>query len=67
MHRSFQLDLGTGVSEYLCGEVDVHDTVSETAMYNLSVLTAGRSDHHALQALATGKAQTLVDELRADY
>jgi Mrp family chromosome partitioning ATPase len=65
--RSFQLPLDPGVSESLCGEVNVRDAVCETGMNNLFVLTAGRSDHHALQALANGKDKVLFDELREDY
>ena len=67
INRSFQLELDPGVSESLCGEVNVGDAVCETGMDNLSVLTAGRSDHHALRALANGKDQKLFDELREDF
>ena len=65
--RSFQLPLDPGVSESLCGEVDVRDAVSETGMNNLFVLTAGHSSHHALQALTNGKDQLLFAALQEDY
>ncbi|MBN2291385.1 MAG: AAA family ATPase [Pirellulales bacterium] len=65
--RSFQLPLVPGVSEVLCGEADVLDSVCETGMNNLFVLTAGQSSHHALQALANGKDQSMFAELQEDY
>lgn len=67
IHKAFQLPLDPGVSECLCGEVNSGDAVVETGIDNLFVLTSGRSDHHALQALANGKDRLLFEELREQY
>ena len=65
--KAFQLPLHPGVSEALCGENEILDLVQPTGMKNLSVVTAGRCDVHALQALSSGVDERLFEELRAEY
>ena len=65
--KAFQLPLHPGVSEALCGENEILDLVQPTGMKNLSVVTAGRCDVHALQALSSGVDERLFDELRGEY
>lgn len=62
----FGLPLEPGVSEVLRGEQDVSEVVRETGTDNLSVVTAGRWDRHALRALANGAAGSLFEALRAE-
>ncbi|MBN2022627.1 MAG: AAA family ATPase [Pirellulales bacterium] len=65
--KAFQLPLQPGVSEALCGESEIHDLAQATGTKNLSVITAGRCDRHALQALANGMDQRILDTLRAEF
>lgn len=65
--KAFQLPLHPGVSEALCGENDVATLPQDTGLANLQVITAGRCDRHALQALAKGGDKLLFDALRQRY
>lgn len=65
--KAFQLSLDPGVSEALCGQADVLETVHATSTDNLSVMTAGRCDRHALKALANGADGRLFDELSTEF
>jgi capsular exopolysaccharide synthesis family protein len=62
--KAFQLPLHPGVSETLCGENEAADLLQPTGFANLDVITAGRCDRHALQALANGGDRQLFDKLR---
>ena len=61
------LPLEPGVSEVLRGQSDASEVARETGTDNLSVVTAGRWDRHALTALANGAAGKLLGALRAEY
>lgn len=65
--KAFQLPLHPGVSEALCGESTIEDLPQATSLANLEVITAGRCDRHALQALANGGDKRLFDALRERY
>jgi polysaccharide biosynthesis transport protein len=65
--KAFQLPLHPGVSEALCGENDILGLAQPTGTKNLSVVTAGRCDRHALQALSNGVDQRLFEQLRGEY
>ena len=65
--KAFQLPLHPGVSEALCGENDILSLAQPTGTKNLSVVTAGRCDRHALQALSNGVDQRLFEQLRGEY
>ena len=62
----FSLPLEPGVSEILRGESELGDAIHTTGTENLSVVTAGRWDRHALAALANGASGPLFDELRSE-
>jgi capsular exopolysaccharide synthesis family protein len=65
--KAFQLSLDPGVSEALCGQADALEAVQATSTDNLSVMTAGRCDRHALKALANGADERLFNELRTEF
>jgi capsular exopolysaccharide synthesis family protein len=65
--KAFQLPLHPGISEALCGENDVKSLPQSTGLPNLDVVTAGRCDRHALQALANGSDKQLFEEFREKY
>ena len=63
----FGVPLEPGVSEVLRGETDLEGLNHPTGSSNLSVMTAGRWDRHALAALANGAAGAMFKELRAEH
>ena len=63
----FDLPLGPGVCEVLRGEVDVADIIQPTSAPLLSLLTAGRCDASAIEALAHGSLQRIFDEVRDQF
>lgn len=63
----FGLPLEPGVSEALRGEANLDLPVHATGTDNLSVVTAGRWDRHALAALANGAAAQIFERLRAEH
>ena len=65
--KAFQLPLDPGVSESLCGEADVRELGKSVGINNLSVVTAGRCDRHALQALANGEDERILTQLKNEY
>jgi polysaccharide biosynthesis transport protein len=67
-HREFgQLPLEPGVCDILRGQSVLADVAHETAIENLSVITAGRLDRFTSAALSSGGAATLFKELRETY
>ena len=65
--KAFQLPLDPGVSEVLCQEATVADVVQPIDFPNLSVVTSGRCDRLALQALANGGDALIFEELRKEF
>lgn len=66
-HEVFGLSLRPGVCEVLRGEAELSDLVHPTESENLSVVTAGRWDRHALAALANAAAGAMFEKLRGQY
>lgn len=63
----FDLPLGPGVCEVLRGESDVADVIQPTSAPLLSLITAGRCDASAIEALAHGSLQRLFDDVRGQF
>ena len=63
----FDLPLEPGVCEILRDEVDVADVIQPTTAPLLSLLTAGRCDSSAIEALAHGSLQRLFDEVHGQF
>ena len=63
----FDLPLGPGVCEILRGESDAADVIQPTSAPLLSLLTAGRCDSSAIEALAHGSLQRLFDAVEGQY
>jgi capsular exopolysaccharide synthesis family protein len=59
VHETFGVPLEKGVCELLRGEFSVDDVIRPTDQDNLSLVTAGRCDHFALEGLT----KKLVDEV----
>jgi capsular exopolysaccharide synthesis family protein len=66
-HRLFDLPLTPGVSELLRGEVALAEAVKPTTVNGLWMVTAGRCDDRALQALAQDDIRKIFDQLKEQY
>ena len=67
VHRRFSLPVQPGLAESLRGETPAEQLVQITSVDGLSILTAGRCDRQAIQALARDGVTTVLERLRADY
>lgn len=67
LHRLFDALPTPGLCELLRGEIHPRDVVQPTPAGGLSLITAGRCDPMALQALARGAMTDVLDTLRGDY
>src|SRR5262249_40539701 len=65
-HRLFGLSLGQGLGELLRGEINLDRAVQATEMDGLWMITAGRADLPALQALAK-RAGPIFDQFKRHY
>jgi capsular exopolysaccharide synthesis family protein len=63
----FDVSLEPGLSELLRGEADFVEVIRESTAKGLHVITAGRWDSLALQALALDRARPLFEHLSKDY
>ncbi|MBN2474012.1 MAG: AAA family ATPase [Pirellulales bacterium] len=65
--EAFGLPPVPGICEVLRRQSELSESIHRTGTGNLSVVTAGRWDRHALAALANGAAEAIVEELQAEY
>ncbi len=67
LHGVFDLQIEPGVGEILRNESNIRSAVQHTETDNLSVLTAGSSDQHALFELTQDAVKNMFGKLRRDY
>jgi capsular exopolysaccharide synthesis family protein len=67
LHEVFGLPRGPGVCEVLAAETEFGQTVRETDIKNLSIITAGRHLSNALGTLANGATGSLFERARQQY
>jgi succinoglycan biosynthesis transport protein ExoP len=67
VHRLFDIPPEPGLSELVRGEAELDTTIQPTASTDLWILTAGRGDSLAVQALAREPVQAIFDQLRRHY
>jgi capsular exopolysaccharide synthesis family protein len=67
IHRLLDQPQGPGVGELLRGEAEVPGVIRRSHAANLDLITAGRWDELAVQALARGDLQAIFDGLRTRY
>lgn len=66
-HKQFGQELEPGFSEVLRGESEADDVVRPTPVSRLWMISAGRWDSHAIQALAQEAVRGIFDRLREQY
>jgi succinoglycan biosynthesis transport protein ExoP len=67
LHDLFSQPRCPGLSELLRGEVELVDIIRTTPVPGLSLLTAGKCDDAALQALPQHGARLLIQQMKARY
>ncbi|MDE2506844.1 MAG: hypothetical protein KGM43_06510 [Planctomycetota bacterium] len=66
-HQVLDLPLEPGVCEILRGEADLQEAIWPTAAGGLSMITAGRCDPRAIQALLRGDLGPILTRLRQQF
>jgi len=67
VHKQFGLSVEPGLAEALCAETPLEQVVRASPVPGLSLLTAGRCDRRAIQALATDGVKKLIERLKGEY
>jgi polysaccharide biosynthesis transport protein len=67
VHRLFDLPLEPGLSELLRGEAEIDDVIWPTHAAGLDLISAGRCDALAIQALALDRLRSHFDDLKGRY
>ncbi len=67
LHRLFERSRAPGLSELLRGEADLAAVSRDTPISNLWLISAGKADTAALQALAFDTIPKLFEQLRRQY
>ncbi len=66
-HRQFALSVQPGLAEVLREEAPVEQLIRAAPVEGLSILTAGRCDRQAIQALARDGVRELIERLKGEY
>lgn len=67
IHKIFGINQKTGLSEFLSGQVEATDIISQTPIEKLSVITAGKPPNNPTELLASKKMKNLLSELVKRY
>ncbi len=67
LHRLFELSRAPGLSELLRGDNELESVIRDTQIPNLWMISAGKADSVALQALALDGIPALFEQLRQRY
>jgi len=67
LHAAFKCKKGRGLSNVIMGDADIKDVVRETALQNLSLITAGNSDVDPMDVLESCRFEELVAKLKDKY
>ncbi len=67
LDRVFEVSLEPGISELLLGSAGLDDIVEDTAIDNLSLITAGGWLDEGLQVLSSDAVEAVFTKLRAEY
>ncbi len=67
VHRSFNLDIESGISDYLTGKIDKKSLIKQTSYENVSIITRGSEVTNASLLLTSQKIINLFEELKKEY
>lgn len=66
VHRYMKLDLGVGVSNYVCGYSE-YDEIIRKGIGSMDVITAGEHTVNPVEILTSDRFRSLIDRLAEDY
>lgn len=66
VHRYMKLDLGIGVSNYVCGYAE-YDEIIRKGVGSLDVITAGEHTVNPVEILTSDRFRALIDRLAEEY
>jgi capsular exopolysaccharide synthesis family protein len=67
MHKSYNLELKNGLSDFLAGKADLEEVIKTTFIENLSMITAGTIPPNPSELLQSGKVRLLFEELKSRF
>ena len=67
IHHLFDMPPEPGFCELLRGEIEIEDAIQEASSNNLWLITAGRCDNHALQALTHASTRRIFERLKEQF
>lgn len=67
VHRYMKLELGKGVSNYVCGYAEFEDILHKNVHTCLDVITAGEYTMNPVEILTSDRFQELVEQLSKSY
>ncbi len=67
VHLALELEIGTGLSELLRGEISVDEAIQPTAIEGLFAMTAGQCDYAAVTALSRPELGKAFKQLRESF
>lgn len=66
VHRYIKLDLGVGISNYVCGYAE-YDEIIRKGIGSMDVITAGEHTVNPVEILTSDRFRSLIDRLAEDY
>lgn len=67
LHKSFEVDNETGISNYLIGKCSLNDCIKQTPFDNYDFITSGPLPPNPAEIVLTDKYKELIHELKKEY
>ena len=67
LHRNFDIDRESGITNYISGQVSYKDMIQTTTHENLDIITSGTIPPNPSELLLDDKVDILMDKLKKDY
>ncbi|MEF9956856.1 MAG: polysaccharide biosynthesis tyrosine autokinase [Acinetobacter sp.] len=67
MHKYFNLDAKSGLSELLSHQVELHQVINKTPVDGLDVITRGKNPTNPSELLSSAQFKTMLDQLTQEY
>ena len=67
MHKYFNLDAKSGLSEFLSHQVELHQVVNKTPVDGLDMITRGKNPTNPSELLASAQFKAMLDQLTLEY